>query len=468
MERVASDLRVTCHIVNDGAHNAAMQNARIALQMFRRGKLRLDHARFPHVHMQAQTQRIFHAANETVFRIGLFYFHNLDYTLGMVNLRGRVTKIFQQTFDSEPEYIIRAPGRVNLLGEHVDYNDGFVLPAAIDRAVWVACSPASAPHSTLVAVDLNKRVSFSPETIPLKTDLAGNPLPHWAKYPAGVAWALNEAGYATPAINAVFSSDVPRGSGLSSSAAVEMGFGSAWQASAGWEAGAMTRAQIGQRAENHYVGVNCGIMDQFASACGRRDHALYLDCRSLAWQIIPLPNDIAIVIADTAVPRSLSNSAYNERRSACEEAARLLGAKSLRDVRADDFHRNKNRLPELIARRAQHVVDEIARTEQSVLLLQQGNVKAFGRLMNECHDSLRDYYEVSCPELDVMVNVARELDGCYGARLTGAGFGGCTVNLVAQSEAEAFGRALAHRYARETNKEPRVYICRATDGAGVV
>lgn len=390
------------------------------------------------------------------------------YTLGMKNLRENVTQIFQQTFNSDPAFIIRAPGRVNLLGEHVDYNDGFVLPAAIDRAVWLACSPSAAPHSTLVAVDLDERISFSSETIATKTDIDGKPLPHWAKYPVGVAWALNEAGYETPPINVVFASDVPRGSGLSSSAAVEMGFGSAWQAAAGWEADAMSRARIGQRAENQYVGVNCGIMDQFASACGKRGHALYLDCRSLAWQTVALPNDVAIVVADTSVPRSLSDSAYNERRSACEEAARLLGARSLRDVRVEDFHRNKNRLPEMIARRAQHVVEEIQRAEQSVFLLGQNNVKAFGRLMNECHASLRDLYEVSCLELNVMVNIARELDGCYGARLTGAGFGGCTVNLVAQSEAEAFAQELARRYQRETSREPRAYICHADDGAGVV
>jgi galactokinase len=386
----------------------------------------------------------------------------------MNNLREHVTEIFQQTFDSEPAFTVRAPGRVNLLGEHVDYNDGFVLPAAIDRAVWIACSPSSSPHSTLIAVDLDERISFSSATIPTKTDVEGNPLPHWAKYPVGVAWALNEAGYKIHPINAVFTSDVPRGSGLSSSAAVEMVFASAWQAAAGFEAGAMTRARLGQRAENQYVGVNCGIMDQFASACGKRDHALYLDCRSLEWQAVPLPQDVAIVVADTAVPRSLSDSAYNERRSACEEAARLLGAGSLRDVPVDDFFRHKNKMPESIARRAQHVVEEIQRTEQAVHLLRQGDVKAFGRLMSECHVSLRDLYEVSCPELDVMVQIAHGLNGCYGARLTGAGFGGCTVNLVARNEAESFARALAYRYGRETDKEPKVYICRADDGAGVV
>jgi galactokinase len=390
-----------------------------------------------------------------------------------MSIQGRVTQLYRDTFGGEPEILVRAPGRVNLLGEHVDYNDGFVLPAAIDRAVWLACSPATAPHSTLAAVDLDERVSFSSATIPTKTALDGTPLPHWVKYPAGVAWALKEAGYDVPEVNAVFTSDVPRGSGLSSSAAVEMAFATAFIA-LGYSGksvskpGPMTLAQIAQRAENQYVGVNCGIMDQFASACGKRDHALFLDCRSLEWQTVPLPEDIAIVIADTSVPRSLSNSAYNERRSACEEAARLLGVKSLRDVRVDEFHRDKNRLPEAVARRAWHIVEEIQRTEQSVYLLQQDNIKAFGRLMNECHISLRDLYEVSCPELDVMVEIAQSLPGCYGARLTGAGFGGCTVNLVDVREAENFTHELAKRYEHKTNRKPRIYICRAEDGAGIV
>jgi galactokinase len=385
----------------------------------------------------------------------------------MNNLRARVTQLFQDTFGEQPEFIVRAPGRVNLLGEHVDYNDGFVLPAAIDRAVWIACCPARSPHSTLEAADLAERVSFSSETIPAKTGTNGQPLPQWAKYPAGCAWALHEAGYETPAIDAVYTSDVPRASGLSSSAAVEMAFISAWQAASGFEADPMTRARLGQRAENQYVGVNCGIMDQFASACGKRDHTLFLDCRSLDWQPVPLPEGVSIVVADTAVPRSLTTSAYNERRSACEEAARLLGAKSLRDVSVAEFHQQKSKLPELVARRAQHVVEEIQRTEQAVFLLRQGNAQAFGRLMNECHESLRDLYEVSCPELDVMVRLARELDGCFGARLTGAGFGGCTVNLVAQTQAEAFAKELAGRYMRETGRIPSVYICQAEDGAGM-
>jgi galactokinase len=390
-----------------------------------------------------------------------------------MNIQERVAQLYRDTFGEEPDLLVRAPGRVNLLGEHVDYNNGFVLPAAIDRAVWLACSPSQMPHSTLAAVDLDERVSFSSGTIPTKSALDGTPLPHWARYPAGVAWALKEAGYGVPEINAVFTSDVPRGSGLSSSAAVEMAFATAFISlgDRGKDVSKphpMTLAQIAQRAENQYVGVNCGIMDQFASACGKRAHALFLDCRSLEWQAVPLPENVAIVIADTSVPRSLSNSAYNERRSACEEAARLLGVKSLRDVRLDEFHRDKNKLPEIVARRARHIVEEIQRTEQAVFLLQQGNIKAFGRLMNEGHVSLRDLYEVSCPELDVMVRVAQSLPGCHGARLTGAGFGGCTVNLVEVKEAGNFTRELALQYERKTNRKPKIYICRAEDGAGIV
>ena len=391
----------------------------------------------------------------------------------MKTLRENVTQIFQQTFNSDPAFIVRAPGRVNLLGEHVDYNDGFVLPAAIDRAVWLACSPSAAPHSTLVAVDLDERISFSSETIATKTDIHGKPLPHWAKYPVGVAWALNEAGYETPSLNVVFTSDVPRGSGLSSSAAVEMGFGSAWQAAAGWEADAMSRARIGQRAENQYVGVNCGIMDQFASACGVENKLLLLDCRSLEWKTIPLPEDVSIVIADTTVRRKLTSGEYNKRRAACEEAVRLLKAdlpniKSLRDVSEEEFNKYASKLPDEVEKRARHVVEEIGRSNQAEALLEAKNIHEFGRLMNECHVSLRDLYEVSCPELNVMVNVAKSLEGCYGARLTGAGFGGCTVNLVAKEFADGFAQKLSKGYETETGLHPEIYITGASNGAELI
>jgi len=382
----------------------------------------------------------------------------------------RITSLFSETFGSAPAHIARAPGRVNLLGEHVDYNDGFVLPAAIDRATYIAFSPASSHQSTLLAADLNGQASFSPQTIPSKTQTDSSPLPDWAHYPAGVMWALFEDHLAAPALNAVYASNVPRGSGLSSSASVEMAFMIAWQTLGDWTLPLMQRALLGQKAENQYVGVNCGIMDQFASACGVENNLLLLDCRSLEWKTIPLPEDIAIVIADTTVRRKLTSGEYNKRRAACEEAVRLLqqdlrNIKSLRDVSVEDFNRYSAKLPDEVSKRARHVVEEIERSKQAEALLEARNVQHFGELMNECHISLRDLYEVSCPELDTMVRVAQSLEGCYGARLTGAGFGGCTVNLVARDMVDKFAQSLAKGYEADTGLTPEIYITRASNGA---
>jgi len=368
-----------------------------------------------------------------------------------------------------------------LLGEHVDYNDGFVLPAAIDRATYIAFSPAdseqtlalSTAETTLWAADFNHQAIFSPKTLAAKTQPDGSPLPEWAWYPAGMMWALTQAGLAAPAMKAVFTSDVPRGSGLSSSASIEMVFGVAWQKLGGWSIPPMQLAQLGQKAENKYVGVNCGIMDQFASACGEADRLLYLDCRSLTWQAVPLPKNASIVVADTTIRRKLTSGEYNNRRNACEEAVRLLkadlpGITALRDVSVEAFNRFSSTLPVEVEKRARHVVEEVDRSRQAIPLLESGNLAQFGKLMNECHASLRDLYEVSCPELDVMARVAQSLSGCYGARLTGAGFGGCTVNLVAQDQAEDFAKALAAGYESETGLHPESYICRASAGAGLL
>jgi galactokinase len=384
-----------------------------------------------------------------------------------------ISNVFQKKFGSVPAHIARAPGRVNLLGEHVDYNDGFVLPAAIDRATYVAFSPNDSDRTTLVAVDFDQTASFSTQTIPPKTQTDGSPLPEWTLYPAGVMWALNENQLKTPGMNAVYASDVPRGSGLSSSASVEMAFVVAWQTLGGWNLPSMQRALLGQKAENQYVGVNCGIMDQFASACGVENRLLLLDCRSLEWKTIPLPKDISIVIADTKVRRKLTSGEYNKRRAACEEAVRLLRQdlpeiQSLRDVSVEAFHRLAGKLPEVVSKRARHVVEEIARSNQAEALLEAGNIQHFGELMNECHVSLRDLYEVSCPELNVMARIAQSLEGCYGARLTGGGFGGCTANLVAREKAEEFSQALAKGYQAETGYPPEIYITRASNGAGLL
>ncbi|MCL4529411.1 MAG: galactokinase [Chloroflexi bacterium] len=391
-----------------------------------------------------------------------------------MNIQDHIIKIFHEKFGTTPAFIARAPGRVNLLGEHVDYNDGFVLPAAIDRATYIAFSPSGSDRSTIVAADFNNETtSFTLKSISSKSSFDDLPLAGWAKYPAGVAWSLMEKGLVVNGMNAVFASDVPRGAGLSSSASVELTFGVAWMNLGGWKISPMDLALLCQRAENQYVGVNCGIMDQFASACGETDRLMLLDCRSLEYRSLPLPQDIAIVIADTSVRRSLVGSAYNDRRAACEEAVLVLredlpGIKALRDVSVDDFYRLCSKLRKDVEKRARHIVEEIERTKQAIRLLENGNVREFGRLMNECHVSLRDLYEVSCPELDAMARIAQSLEGCYGARLTGAGFGGCTVNLVAREKVNDFVKALTAGYEFETRLHPEIYICKASSGASLI
>jgi galactokinase len=383
-----------------------------------------------------------------------------------------VRETYFKKFGAQPAYIARAPGRVNLLGEHVDYNDGFVLPAAIDRTTYIAFAPANSEHTTLEAADFGETAVFSLDTLATKSQTDGSAMPEWARYPAGVMWALSGAGFATPAMQAVFASDIPRGSGLSSSASVEMAFGVAWQKLAGMNIEPMEMALLAQKAENKYVGVNCGIMDQFASACGVADRLLYLDCRSLQWQTVPLSQQVAIIVADTTVRRKLTSGEYNKRRDACEAAVSLLkedlpGITALRDVSVEDFNRFSSKLPDEVEKRARHIVEEIERTQQAIPLLESANFARFGQLMNECHASLRDLYEVSCPELDVMARVAQSLSGCYGARLTGAGFGGCTVNLVEREQAEEFAKALSAGYESKCGLHPEIYICRASEGASV-
>jgi galactokinase len=390
-----------------------------------------------------------------------------------MNPRQAAIQAFQTRFSHAPLYVARAPGRVNLLGEHVDYNDGFVLPAAIDRATYVAFSPSPTDRTTLVAADFAEEAQFTGATLAGKQQPDGSPLHEWAHYPAGTAWALGEAGLAIPAMLAAFSSDIPRGSGLSSSASIEMAFGVAWSKLGGWSRSPMQLALLGQQAENRYVGVNCGIMDQFASACGEAERLMLLDCRSLEYRSLPLPEATVIVVADTTVRRKLTSGEYNDRRAACEEAVRLLKRdlpeiQALRDVSVEDFNRLSSTLPATVEKRARHVVEEIERTRQAIPMLERGKTDEFGRLMNACHISLRDLYEVSIPELDQMVEIAQPLPGCYGARLTGGGFGGCTVNLVASDQADAFARALGPEYERRTGLHPEIYICQASQGAGVL
>ena len=384
-----------------------------------------------------------------------------------MELIDRLRQHCQDRWGGPPALVACAPGRVNLIGEHIDYNAGFVLPAAIDRATWVAVVPDEAPTLTLEALDLGEAAVLRLE------GLDDQPAQTWARYPGGVAWALREAGLEVRGMKAVYASTVPRAAGLSSSASVEMAFAMAFQQLGGWSRPPMELALLCQRAENKYVGVNCGIMDQFASACGQAGQALLLDCRSLTWETVSVPAGTAIVIANTCVRRELGSSAYNERRAQCEQAvrllaARLLGITSLRDVAVADFERHLGLLPAKVAQRARHVVVECERTQVGAALLKQGDAAGFGRLMDECHASLRDLYEVSCPELDAMVAAAQQLPGCYGARLTGAGFGGCTVNLVEAGATAAFSEALAAAYTAATGLQGEIYVCQASAGARVV
>ena len=383
-----------------------------------------------------------------------------------IELAGRYKKVYGHTHSLEG----RAPGRVNLLGEHVDYNQGMVLPVAIDRDVRLFAGPTTDGIVTLHALDLGKHVAFRLNEVDQKCDLTGHPLPGWALYPAGVAWSLQQAGYDLIGMQAVYSSNIPIGAGLSSSAAVEVAFATTWQALSSLRLDQLTLAQLCQRAENEYVGVRSGLMDQFASACGVAGHVLYLDTRSLEWSSYNLPPNTAIVIADSGVRRSLANSAYNERRAACEQAVVLLkkylpAIQSLRDVSTVEFAAYCPYLPPEIARRAEHVVKEIHRVEQSIIALKRGDARMFGGFMFACHKSLRELYQVSIPELDKLVEIARSLPGIYGARLTGAGFGGCTVNLVDEGQAQSFAGQLHEDYLKETGHDIAIYQCRATTGA---
>ena len=384
--------------------------------------------------------------------------------------KSKLHHIFTNKFRSDPSLQVRSPGRVNLLGEHVDYNDGPVLPMAIDLEVEFFANPSGNLTSTLFAVDIDEKIMFDMEDLDSKRDTSGNPLPSWALYPAGTAWALKRSGYSLVGINAVYSSNIPIGAGLSSSAAVEVGFVYIWSQFAGTLIEPLDIALISQRAENEYVGVSCGLMDQFSVACGISDHALYFDTRSLEWEPVPIPGDTRVLIVDSGIRRSLVNSEYNNRREACEKAVILLKQyipelTSLRDIDPPEFMAYASYLPEIIRMRAEHVVKEIARVKSARRALEQGNINNFGALMNAGHNSLRDLYEVSTQELDTLVEISQNINGCYGSRLTGAGFGGCTVNLVSTREVTRFKDIIQEKYFLETGNRSTIYITHPCSGA---
>ena len=363
----------------------------------------------------------------------------------------------------------RAPGRVNLIGEHTDYNGGFVMPMAIDREVRLFFRRTEDGPVRVWSESYAEWDEFDLDGIERNESATGG----WANYVRGVAAMLIDEGYALAPIEGIICGDVPIGAGLSSSAALEVATAGALCAAAGIEPDPKELALLCQRAENRFVGVNCGIMDQFVSIHARREHALLLDCRSLEHELLPLDTSaFRIVVCNTMVHHELGSSAYNERRARCEEAARILnervgGIEQLRDVTPEILAEHGDALDGETLKRARHVVSENERTVQAAEALKAREYARFGRLMDESHESLRDDYEVSCDELDLMVVLARSQPGILGARMVGGGFGGCTVNLVERDHANRLSEAVSAAYRAETGMTPETYQFVAVAGAGV-
>lgn len=384
-----------------------------------------------------------------------------------------LTKIFEATFHNKPDFLVRSPGRVDLIGTHTDYNEGWVLPCAINRTAWLAVKALPTPLVTVHAVDLNEQVAFRLTDLDAHKTLAGQDLPGWARYPAGVAWSLHEAGLPTPGSQIAMSSNVPIGAGLSSSAAVEVAYGLAWAHITGWKVDKMALAQHCQRAENRYVGVNSGLMDQFACLFGQAGHALLFDCRTLEWEAVPLSKDVRLIVADTGTRRALSESSYNERRADCEEALQALQSKlpdikALRDVSPAQLEAHKSVVPERARHRAEHVIAENERVKAAAAALRKGDTDVLGKLMDESYTSTRDLFEASGPQLDAMWSASKKHPARLGGRPVGAGWAGCMVFLTRADGSDEFIKHLEKSYQAETGIAPTIYRVEAADGAQVI
>jgi len=378
----------------------------------------------------------------------------------MSNLQQRVTVEFQGRFNYPPAFIVRAPGRVNLIGEHTDYNDGFVLPMAIDRAIWIALRPRDDRRVLVHSLDFPEPADFSLDSI---THGEG-----WEAYVRGVAWSLQVEGCPLRGWEGILASDIPVGAGLSSSAALELSIARTFWAVSRWDWNPTKMALAARRTENEWLKLQTGIMDQMISASGQEGHALLIDCRDLASQLVPLPKETAVVVLDTVTRRGLVDSAYNERVAQCKTASDFFGAATLRDVSPEVFAARAGELDALTRRRARHVITENARTLEAAAAMEAGDAVALGQLMNASHTSLRDDYEVSSKELNAMVKIAQSQPGCFGTRMTGAGFGGCAVALVQEEMTPSFAADVAVVYQKQTGIQPNVYICRPTNGAELV
>lgn len=372
---------------------------------------------------------------------------------------------FEEAFGRRPR-LFRAPGRVNIIGEHTDYNDGFALPAAIDLSIFVAAAPREDRRVIARSLEMGETIEF---------DLDAPPAPsgEWGDYICGVALTLRRAGCELGGADLMISGDLPMGAGLSASAALEVAVAVALTALFGVTIDRVELAKLCQRAENEFVGAHCGVMDQYASCCGVEGHALLLDCRTLRAKPIAIAPSARLLVCDSMVRHKIAGGEYNRRRAQCEQAVALLaerlpGIAALRDVSHEQLERHADALPALLLRRARHVIGENARTLQAAAALERGDLCECGRLMDLSHASLRDDYEVSCPELDALVSIARGLAGVHGARMMGGGFGGCVISLVDASAAEPFVLALRSACGAAIGESPTVFCCVPGEGAGPV
>ncbi len=376
----------------------------------------------------------------------------------------RLTALFRERFGSEAR-IFRAPGRINLIGEHTDYNDGFVMPSAIGFYTWVAV--AKRPDRTLRVYSeiFDEEITLSLE------ELSGPPRRHWSDFIRGVAATLQEAGHRLSGANLVIHGEVPLGAGLSSSASLEVALALALTAVAGVNLSRLELVKLCQKAEHEYVGTRCGIMDQFLASFSEEGNALLLDCRSLEYRLLPIPRNLRLVVCNSMVRHELASGEYNLRRSDCETGVKLLqvhlpAVKALRDVEIQDLELYRSELPERVYRRCRHVVTENQRVRKAAAALEASDAEQFGELMYQSHASLREDYEVSCKELDLLVALASPIPGVFGARMTGGGFGGCTVNLVSADNTADFQSRITQAYLQETGITPMVYVCQPAQGAG--
>ena len=383
-----------------------------------------------------------------------------------MNGQNRIVEKFRAKFGARPR-VYRAPGRVNLIGEHTDYNDGFVMPAAIGFCCWAAAGPRQDRKLVISSEEF-------PEQIEVELGRASlRPSRTWSDYAVGVAAQLEKEGFGLRGANLLIHGEVPIGAGLSSSASIEVATAIALAEESGLSIDRMRLARICQEAENEFVGMRCGIMDQFISLHGRANHALMLDCRSLQFEFVPIPESVRLVICNTGVKHKLAGGEYNRRREECEEAVRSLakvlpGIRALRDVSREQLEEHRALLSEVAYKRAKHIVTENERVLNGKEALQKGDLRSFGEYMAQSHVSLRDLFEVSCAELDLMVELANGEPGVYGARMTGGGFGGATINLVDARCAAGFAENVAKAYQEKTEIACATYICVPADGASRV